>query len=228
MSKYLGPKLKLSRREGCDLSLKSCLRSLESKCKTKNKPGQHTKRFTARSSNYNIRFREKQKLKRLYGMTEGQFVLYVKKASDLWNKQNGKLEGRRSPPHNLKTDTSGLLFQLLEKRLDNTIFRMGFGTTRAEARQIVSHKQVLVNGEVVNIPSFTVKLKDEISIVSKKGPHHRIRRALSINKGKAVPNWLVVDPIKLLGTIIDLPQKERDGPPPADIGLVLEFYYKTT
>ena len=159
MARYLGPTCKLARREGTDLYLKSGVRPIESKCKIDTVPGQHGAR-RARLSDYAVQLREKQKVRRIYGVLEKQFRNYYKKA----DRQKGA--------------TGSNLLLLLERRLDNVVYRMGFGSTRAEARQLVSHKSILVNGHVTNIPSYQVEAGDTIAIRDKsKKPTPYSRRA---------------------------------------------------
>lgn len=158
MARYIGPKCKLSRREGTDLFLKSARRSLESKCKIDTVPGQHGAKKN-RLSGYGLQLREKQKIRRMYGVLERQFRRYFAEA----DRQRGS--------------TGELLLQLLESRLDNIVYRMGFGSTRAEARQLVSHKAVAVNGQVVNIPSYQVRVGDVVSIREKAKKQVRIQEA---------------------------------------------------
>ena len=149
MARYLGPKLKLSRREGTDLYLKSARRTVDSKCKLDSKPGQHGRTSGARTSDYGSQLREKQKVKRMYGVLERQFRRYFEEAD------------------RIRGNTGENLIALLEKRLDNVVYRMGFGSTRAEARQLVSHKAIVVNGQTVNIPSYSVKAGDIVAIREK-------------------------------------------------------------
>ena len=161
MARYLGPKLKLSRREGTDLFLKSGVRAIDSKCKIDTAPGQHGAR-RGRLSDYGVQLREKQKVRRMYGVLEKQFRNYYKEAA------------------RLKGNTGENLLQLLEKRLDNVVYRMGFASTRAEARQLVSHKAIMVNGQVVNIPSFNVSAEDVVSVREKAKKQARIVAALEL------------------------------------------------
>ncbi|MDO4693401.1 MAG: 30S ribosomal protein S4 [Eikenella sp.] len=206
MARYIGPKCKLSRREGTDLFLKSARRSLESKCKLDSAPGQHGAR-RGRLSDYGLQLREKQKIRRIYGVLERQFRRYFAEAA------------RR------KGSTGELLLQLLESRLDNVVYRMGFGSTRAEARQLVSHKAILVNGQVVNIPSFQVKPGDVVSIREKAKKQARILEAMSLATQIGLPGWVSVDADKLEGTFKNMPDRaELYG----DINeqLVVEFYSK--
>ena len=183
MARYLGPKLKLSRREGVDLNLKSARRSFESKVKdVGSKPGQHGKISGARMSDY---------AKRLYGVLERQFRRYFAEAS------------RR------RGNTGETLFQLLESRLDNVVYRMGFGSTRAEARQLVSHGAILVNGKKVNIPSYNVKAGDVISVREKAQKQARIIEALELAQQNGFPGWVSVDAKKFEGTFKNVPARDE-------------------
>lgn len=206
MARYIGPKCKLSRREGSDLFLKSARRSIESKCKLENVPGQHGAR-RGRLSDYGIQLREKQKIRRLYGVLERQFRRYFAEAS------------RR------KGATGELLLQLLESRLDNVVYRMGFGSTRAEARQLVSHKSILVNGQVVNIPSFQVKVGDVISVREKAKKQVRIQEALQLAAQVGLPSWVSVDIDKQEGVFRNVPDR-ADLYSDINEQLVVEFYSK--
>ncbi|MBP6862438.1 MAG: 30S ribosomal protein S4 [Neisseriaceae bacterium] len=206
MARYIGPKCKLARREGTDLFLKSARRSLESKCKLDTPPGQHGARRT-RLSDYGLQLREKQKIRRIYGVLERQFRRYFAEAD------------RR------KGSTGELLLQLLESRLDNVVYRMGFGSTRAEARQMVSHKAFMVNGQVVNIPSYQVKAGDVVVVREKSRKQVRIQEALALAGQIGFPSWVSVDPQKMEGTFKNVPDRsELTG----DINeqLVVEFYSK--
>ena len=205
MARYLGPKLKLSRREGGDLNLKSARRPFEDKVKDANtKPGQHGKVSGTRMSDYGNQLREKQKVKRIYGLLERQFRRYFKNA-----------EAMRG-----NTGTSLLL--LLESRLDNVVYRMGFASTRAEARQLVSHGAIAVNGNRVNIPSASVKPGDVVSIREKARKQARIAEALELAAG-TMPSWVAVDAKKFEGTFKNLPERQEFDP---DVNeqLVVELY----
>lgn len=211
MARYLGPKVKLSRREGTDLFLKSSLRGLENKLKKgrlETAPGQHGAR-RARLSDYGTQLREKQKVRRLYGVLERQFRNYYFEAN------------------RLKGNTGENLLQLLESRLDNTVYRMGFAATRAEARQLVSHKSVLVNGKVVNIPSYKLKASDVVSIREKAKKQVRIKSALELAKNRLTATWLDVDTDKMEGVFKAAPERSEI---PADIvineQLIIELYSK--
>jgi len=206
MARYLGPKCKLSRREGTDLFLKSGVRPLESKCKLDVPPGGAAQR-RPRLSDYGLQLREKQKLRRMYGVLERQFRNYYKKAAQL------------------KGSTGENLLQLLEGRLDNVVYRMGFASTRAEARQLVSHKGVEVNGRIVNIPSAQVSAGDAVSIREKAKKQLRIQNALEIASQVGLPDWVDVDSKKMMGTFKTLPDRE-DILPDINENLVVELYSK--
>ena len=206
MARYIGPKCKLARREGTDLFLKSARRSVESKCKFDSAPGQHGAK-KARLSGYGLQLREKQKIRRIYGVLERQFRRYFAEAS------------RR------KGSTGELLLQLLESRLDNVVYRMGFGSTRAEARQLVAHKAIVVNGHVVNIPSFQVQPGDIVAVREKAKKQVRIQEALGLAIQIGLPGWGAVDTGKMEGVFKNMPDRsELTG----DINeqLVVEFYSK--
>jgi small subunit ribosomal protein S4 len=206
MAKYLGPKLKLSRREGTDLFLKSGLRSIESKCKLDQPPGQHGIR-KPRLSDYAIQLREKQKVRRLYGILERQFKIYYKRAA------------------RLKGNTGANLLQLLESRLDNVVYRMGFGCTRAESRQLINHKSIIVNNKVVNIASYQVFPNDQISIRDKSKNQSRIKAALELVEQREKPIWLEVDSTKMKGIFKRYPERSDLS---AEINeyLIVELYSK--
>ncbi|WP_006787679.1 30S ribosomal protein S4 [Thiorhodospira sibirica] len=206
MARYIGPKCKLSRREGTDLSLKSRARSLDTKCKLDKAPGQHGDR-RGRLSDYGVQLREKQKLRRIYGVLERQFRNYYQEAS----RQKGS--------------TGENLLKLLESRLDNVVYRMGFGVTRSEARQLVGHKAILVNGKVVNIPSFQVRSADVISIREKAKKQVRIQDALSLAEQYGFPDWVEVDAKKMEGTFKNMPERS-DLPSDINESLVVELYSK--
>jgi len=206
MARYLGPKCKLSRREGTDLFLKSGIRPLESKCKLDVPPGGAAQR-RPRLSDYGTQLREKQKLRRMYGVLERQFRNYYKKAAQL------------------KGSTGENLLQLLEGRLDNVVYRMGFASTRAEARQLVSHKGIEVNGRVVNIPSAQVSAGDAVGIREKAKKQLRIQSALEIASQLGLPDWVDVDTKKMMGTFKTLPERQ-DILPDINENLVVELYSK--
>ncbi|MBQ0755919.1 MAG: 30S ribosomal protein S4 [Amphritea sp.] len=206
MARYLGPTCKLSRREGTDLFLKSGVRALDSKCKAENVPGVHGAR-RGRLSDYGLQLREKQKVRRTYGVLEKQFRSYYKEAA------------RRSGA------TGTNLLQLLEGRLDNVVYRMGFGSTRAEARQVVSHRQITVNGQSVNVPSFQVKTGDVVAVREKSKTQLRIKHALELASQRTAIEWVDVDAAKMEGTFKSLPER---GELSADINeqLIVELYSK--
>ena len=206
MARYLGPKCKLSRREGTDLFLKGRARSLDSKCKIDKQPGQHGDK-RGRASNYGMQLREKQKLRRIYGILERQFRNYYKKASLI------------------KGSTGENLLQLLECRLDNVAYRMGFGVTRAECRQLISHKAIEVNGELVNIPSYQVSPGDEITVREKAKKQLRIQDALNAAEQIGLPEWVEVDVKKMQGKFKSVPER-NDLPPDINESLVVELYSK--
>jgi small subunit ribosomal protein S4 len=205
LARYIGPKCKLSRREGTDLFLKSSRRSLDSKCKLESKPGQHGRTSGARTSDFGVQLREKQKLKRMYGILEKQFHKYFVEA-----------ERRRG-------NTGETLIQLLESRLDNVVYRMGFGATRAEARQLVNHRTVEINGKTADIASMFVKAGDVVSIREKSKGQLRIRESLDLATGQGLPQWVEVDATKLIGTFKQVPDRSevaRD----VNESLVVELY----
>ncbi|WP_428241727.1 30S ribosomal protein S4 [Gynuella sp.] len=206
MARYIGPKCKLSRREGTDLFLKSGVRALDTKCKAESAPGVHGAR-RGRLSDYGLQLREKQKVRRIYGILEKQFRGYYKEAA------------RR------KGATGENLLQILESRLDNVVYRMGFGSTRAEARQLVSHKAILVNGQTLNIPSYQVKVGDVIALRERAQKQLRVQNALEISSGRAVVGWVEVDSKKFEGTFKAVPERSDLS---ADINenLIVELYSK--
>ena len=206
MARYLGPKLKLSRREGTDLFLKSGVRAIDSICKIDTAPGQHGAR-KPRLSDYGSQLREKQKVRRMYGILERQFRNYYKEAN------------------RLKGNTGENLLVLLEGRLDNVVYRMGFAATRAEARQLVSHKAIVVNGRVVNIPSFQVSVDDVIAVREKSKKQARIKASLELAEQKEKPTWLEVDAAKMEGVFKRVPERSDLS---ADINehLIVELYSK--
>ena len=206
MARYLGPKCKLSRREGTDLMLKSKARPLESKCQIDKIPGEHGGK-AKRLSDYALQLREKQKLRRIYGILEKQFRLYYQEA----NRRKGS--------------TGENLLQLLESRLDNVVYRMGFGCTRNEARQLVSHKAIQVNDRVVNIPSYEVKPMDRITIRDKCKKQLRIQDALNVAEQYGWPEWVDVNSKSMSGVFKNVPQRE-ELPPDINEQLVVELYSK--
>jgi small subunit ribosomal protein S4 len=206
MARYLGPKCKLARREGTDLFLKSGIRPLDSKCKSENIPGQHGQR-RGRLSDYGVQLREKQKVRRTYGVLEKQFRGYYQEAA------------------RLKGATGENLLQLLECRLDNVVYRMGFGCTRAESRQLVAHKSITVNGTVVNIASYQVKEGDVVAIRQKAKEQLRIKSALELAAQRTAIDWVSVDSNKLEGQFTRKPERE-DLPAEINESLIVELYSK--
>ena len=210
MARYIGPKLKLSRREGADLSLKSPARAIDSKCKLEQKPGQHGAAGAkkGRLSDYAVQLREKQKVKRIYGVLERQFSNYYGKASKL------------------KGNTGENLLRMLEARLDNIVYRMGFAVTRAQARQLVSHKAIEVNGKKVNLPSYQVKAGDQVAVVEKSRAQLRITESLNLSQEMDLaPAWIEVDAKKFAGSIKALPERS-DLPSDINESLIVELYSK--
>jgi small subunit ribosomal protein S4 len=206
MARYLGPRCKLARREKADLSLLSGVRSLDTKCKLDTPPGVHGAR-RGRETEYGAQLREKQKLRRTYGVLERQFRNYFQKAA-------------RS-----KGSTGENLLKLLECRLDNVVYKLGFGSTRAEARQLVSHRTILVNGKIVNIPSYTVAPGDVISIRDNSKKQLRIQGALALAQAKPTCGWLDVDVNELKGVFKQVPEM-ADLPPDINVKLIVELYSK--
>jgi len=207
MARYTGPRCRLSRREGTDLFLKSRARSLDSKCKIDTPPGQHGARRQRRVSDYALQLREKQKLRRIYGILERQFHNYYLAAA----RQRGA--------------TGENLMRLLECRLDNVVYRMGFGVTRAECRQLVSHRAIQVNGRCVNIPSYLVKAEDVVSVVEKSRTQARIQDSLTVAEQYGFPRWVEVDTGKMTGVFKTTPDRD-DLPPDINEQLVVELYSK--
>ncbi len=208
MAKYIGPKCKLMRREGADLGLKSSRRAVDTKCKIDNPPGMHgagTRK--PRVSDYGLQLREKQKLRRIYGVLEKQFRNYYQEAS------------------RLKGSTGENLLQLLEARLDNVVYRMGFGSTRSEARQLVSHKAILVNGKSVNVASYVVKPSDVVSVREKSRKQARIAESMSLAEQVGFPDWIDVNHSAFEGTFKAFPLRS-ELPPDINEQLVVELYSK--
>jgi len=205
VARYLGPKAKLSRREGTDLFLKSARRSIGDKAKFDSKPGQHGRTSGARTSDFGLQLREKQKVKRMYGVMEKQFRRYFEEAD------------RR------KGNTGSNLLALLETRLDNVVYRMGFGSTRAEARQLVSHKAIVVNGKAVNIPSFLVKVGDVVAVRERSAKQNRVVEALQLSQQVGVPSWVEVNADKAEGVFKAIPDRDQFA---ADVNesLIVELY----
>ena len=206
MARYIGPKCKLSRREGTDLFLKSARRSLDTKCKLDSRPGQHGAKST-RISEYGTQLREKQKIRRMYGVLERQFRTYFDKAI-----------AKRGA-------TGEVLLQLLESRLDNVVYRMGFASTRAEARQLVSHKSIEVNGKPVNVPSYLLRAADVVAVREKSRAQLRIKSSLELAEQNGFPSWVEVDPKNFKGTFKQLPDRAEFA---SDVNeqLVVELYSK--
>jgi len=205
VARYLGPKAKLSRREGTDSFLKSARRSISDKCKFDSKPGQHGRTSGQRTSDFGLQLREKQKVKRMYGVLERQFRRYFAMA----DQQKG--------------NTGANLLSLLESRLDNVVYRMGFGSTRAEARQLVSHKAITVNGHQVNIPSYLVKAGDVVSVREKSKKQGRVIEALQLATQVGMPAWVDVNVDKAEGIFKKAPDRDEFA---ADINesLIVELY----
>jgi len=207
VARYLGPKCKLSRREGVDLEHKSGVRALDSKCKLEQKPGQHGPGARGRLTDYGVQLREKQKLRRIYGVLEKQFVNYYKKAASR------------------KGSTGENLLECLETRLDNVVYRSGFGSTRNESRQLISHKSILVNDVIVNIPSYVVKADDKVSVREKSKKQTRIKDSLELAKQRGIADWISLDEGKMEATFKSVPERSELS---ADINeqLVVELYSK--
>ena len=205
MARYLGPKAKLSRREGTDLFLKSARRSIGDKAKFDSKPGQHGRTSGARTSDYGLQLRETQKVKRMYGILEKQFRRYFEEADSR------------------KGNTGANLLSLLESRLDNVVYRMGFGSTRAEARQLVSHKALTVNGKAVNIPSYMVKAGDVVAVREKSKKQNRVVEALQLAQQVGMPSWVEVNIEKAEGVFKSVPDRDQFA---ADVNesLIVELY----
>lgn len=208
MARYLGPTCKLARREGTDLFLKSPARPLDKKCKLEQKPGQHGAAKKAKNSDYSTQLREKQKVKRMYGVLERQFRRYYAEAS------------RR------KGATGENLLQLLESRLDNIVYRLGFAVTRAQARQIVAHRGVLVNGKSINLPSYQLKVGDVVALAERAKEQLRVKEALTISADMDLaPNWLEIDAGKGQGMFKQLPERS-DLSAEINENLIVELYSK--
>jgi len=205
VARYTGPKAKLSRREGTDLFLKSARRSLADKCKLDTKPGQHGRTSGARTSDYGLQLREKQKVKRMYGVLERQFRRYFAEAE------------RR------KGNTGSNLLALLECRLDNVVYRMGLASTRAEARQLVSHKAISVNGSTMNIPSAQIRPNDVVAVREKSRKQTRIQDSLSLAEQSGFPSWVSVDKTKMEGIFKSVPERS-DLTADINESLIVELY----
>ena len=206
MARYTGPRLKLARREGTDLFLTSGVTSIDAKCKLDTPPGQHGTRRT-RLSDYAVQLREKQKVRRIYGVLEKQFRNYYKKA----DRQRGA--------------TGENLLRLLECRLDNVVYRMGFGATRAESRQLVSHKALQVNGQTVNIPSYQVRQDDVVAVRDKAKGQLRIKAALELAAQRGMAEWVEVDPDKFEG-VFRRPPDRGELSQEINENLIVELYSK--
>lgn len=206
MARYIGPKCKLARREGKDLFLKSGVRSLESKCKADTPPGQHGA-ARARMTDFAIQLRAKQKLRRIYGLLERQFRKYYQLSASK------------------KGATGENLLQMLESRLDNVVYRLGFASTRAEARQLVAHKSILVNNSVINIPSYILAAGDEIAVREKAKNQVRIKNAVDLAKQREDVDWVTTNEIALSGVYSRVPGLD-DLPPDYNVQLVVELYSK--
>lgn len=207
MAKYTGPTCKLARREGSDLLLKSGMRPFDSKCKPDVIPGEHGSKRQKRHSDYGMMLRAKQKLRRIYGVLEKQFRIYYKKAA-------------------LRKGATGEnLLQILERRLDNIVYRMGFGSTRAEARQLVSHKAILVNGQVVNCPSYQVAVGDVVEVRERAKEQLRIQASLALAAQRTTCEWVEVDANKMVGVLKAIPMLS-DLPPDYAVHMVIELYSK--
>lgn len=206
MARYIGPTCKLARREGTDLYLKSGVRPLESKCKLDTPPGQHGQR-RGRLSDYGLQLREKQKVRRIYGVLERQFRRYYKEAD------------RR------KGNTGENLLQLLETRLDNVVYRMGYAATRAEARQLVAHRAVELNGRVTNVASAEVKAGDTVSIRERARKQLRIQAAIEMAQQNGLPDWVEVDAKQFQGVLQQVPERQ-DLAAEINESLIVELYSK--
>lgn len=205
MARYRGPRLRLSRREGTDLMLTSGTRAIESKCKLDNKPGNANPR--GRLSDYGTQLREKQKVKRMYGLLEKQF-------------RNSYLKAAKT-----KGNTGENLMNILESRLDNVVYRMGFGVTRAEARQMVSHKSIEVNGKCVNVPSYNVRPDDQVSVREKSKSQLRIKAAAQLAKSKDKHSWLDVSHDDMTGKFLSYPDRSELSSE-INENLIIELYSK--
>ena len=207
MAKFTGSKCKLMRREGTDLYLKSGARSIETKCNLEKKPGQTGEGRRVKNSDYSLQLREKQKVKRIYGILEKQFRNYYKKAASK------------------KGSTGENLLTMLESRLDNVVYRIGLGSTRSESRQLVNHKNIEVNGDIVNIPSYQVNPKDKISVRDNKKEQLRIKLAMSLAETRGFNDWVTVDSKNLKGTFMRIPERQ-ELPSEINESLIVELYSK--
>ena len=207
MAKFTGSKCKLMRREGTDLFLKSGSRALETKCNLEKKPGQKADARRPKTSDYSLQLREKQKVKRIYGVLEKQFRNYYKKAASK------------------KGSTGENLLNMLESRLDNVVYRLGFGSTRAESRQLVNHKNIQVNDSIVNIASYQLNPKDKVSVRNNKKDQLRIKSAMSLAETRGFNDWIEVDVKNLKGTFIRTPER-KELPSEINESLIVELYSK--
>ena len=207
MAKFTGSKCKLMRREGTDLFLKSGSRALETKCNLEKKPGQKADARRPKTSDYSLQLREKQKVKRIYGVLEKQFRNYYKKAASK------------------KGSTGENLLNMLESRLDNVVYRLGFGSTRAESRQLVNHKNIQVNDSIVNIASYQLNPKDKVSVRNNKKDQLRIKSAMSLAEIRGFNDWVEVDTKNLKGTFIRTPER-KELPSEINESLIVELYSK--
>jgi small subunit ribosomal protein S4 len=207
MAKFTGSKCKLMRREGTDLFLKSGSRALETKCNLEKKPGQKADARRPKTSDYSLQLREKQKVKRIYGVLEKQFRNYYKKAASK------------------KGSTGENLLNMLESRLDNVVYRLGFGSTRAESRQLVNHKNIQVNDSIVNIASYQLNPKDKVSVRNNKKDQLRIKSAMSLAETRGFNDWVEVDTKNLKGTFIRTPER-KELPSEINESLIVELYSK--
>lgn len=207
MARYLGPKCRIMRSLGMDLSLKSRIRDIETKCKINNLPGQHGANKKSRPSDFGLQLKSKQIIRNMYGVLEKQFKNYYMKAS----KKRGK--------------TGEILLQLLECRLDNVVYRMGLGSTRAESRQLIVHNSIRVNNRIVSIPSYQVSENDEISITNKSSKQIRIKNSLKIAEEIGFPKWVNVEVSKMKGIFLHKPDRS-DLSPEINEQLVIELYSK--
>jgi len=207
MAKFTGSKCKLMRREGTDLFLKSGSRALETKCNLEKKPGQKADARRPKTSDYSLQLREKQKVKRIYGVLEKQFRNYYKKAASK------------------KGSTGENLLNMLESRLDNVVYRLGFGSTRAESRQLVIHKNIQVNDSIVNIASYQLNPKDKVSVRNNKKDQLRIKSAMSLAETRGFNDWVEVDTKNLKGTFIRIPER-KESPSEINESLIVELYSK--
>jgi small subunit ribosomal protein S4 len=207
VARYLGPKAKLSRREGTDLYLKSARRAISDKAKFDSKPGQHGRTSGSRTSDFGLQLREKQKVKRLYRMQEGQFGLTFDRAAAE------------------KGVVGEVLLSKLERRLDNVIYRLGFGASRDQARQLVRHGHVKVNDKKVNIPSYQVEKDDVVSLGSRAAKNAQVTASVEAVKGRGVPKWLELDAAGMKGRVISMPARD-DVNFPIQEQLIVELYSK--